>query len=114
LDDYGNYMTYGEATNACEMREMRYLPEGLVEGCRLKRNIGRDQAITFDDVELPTDRVADRLYAEQRAAFAVEADPGAVADVAAQPAETRWRAARHLVGAGALLWQWAEAFAGAM
>ena len=35
LDDYGMYMTYGEAVNAEEMRDKRYLPEGLVEGCRL-------------------------------------------------------------------------------
>jgi predicted homoserine dehydrogenase-like protein len=73
LDDYGHYMTYGEAANASEMREKRYLPEGLVEGCRLKRAIGRDQVITFDDVELPADRLADRLYAEQCAAFAADA-----------------------------------------
>src|SRR5262249_11885057 len=37
LDDYGMYMTYGEAVNADEMSAGRYLPEGLVEGCRLKR-----------------------------------------------------------------------------
>ena len=35
LDDYGNYMTYGEAVNSDEMRSGRYLPEGLVEGCVL-------------------------------------------------------------------------------
>ena len=35
LDDYGMYMTYGEAVNADEMCGGRYLPEGLVEGCRL-------------------------------------------------------------------------------
>src|SRR5205085_4184219 len=62
LDDYGHYMTYGEAANASEMREKRYLPEGLVEGCRLKTDIPRDQVITFDDVELPAARLADRLY----------------------------------------------------
>lgn len=69
LDDYGHYMTYGEAVNAAEMRAKRYLPEGLVEGCRLKTDIARDGVITFDDVELPPDRLADRLYAEQCAAF---------------------------------------------
>ena len=35
LDDYGMYMTYGEAVNVDEMCAGRYLPEGLVEGCRL-------------------------------------------------------------------------------
>ena len=72
LDDYGHYMTYGEAANASEMRERRYLPQGLVEGCRLTADIPRDRVITFDDVEVPEGRLADRLYAEQCAAFAPE------------------------------------------
>jgi predicted homoserine dehydrogenase-like protein len=65
LDDNGMYMTYGEAVNADEMCQKRYLPEGLVEGCRLKRDIKKDEVITYDDVTLPADRLADRLRAEQ-------------------------------------------------
>jgi len=65
LDEYGMYMTYGEACNAEEMCANRYLPEGLVEGCRLKRDIARDQVLTYADVELPEGRIADRLRAEQ-------------------------------------------------
>jgi predicted homoserine dehydrogenase-like protein len=65
LDDYGCYMTYGEAANVDEMSSRRYLPEGLVEGCRLKRSVAKDTVITYDDVELPKDRLADRLRAEQ-------------------------------------------------
>jgi predicted homoserine dehydrogenase-like protein len=65
LDEYGNYMTYGEAVNAPEMRRERYLPEGLVEGCKLKRNIAKDAVLTYDDVELPPNRLADKWRAEQ-------------------------------------------------
>jgi predicted homoserine dehydrogenase-like protein len=65
LDDYGMYMTYGEAVNVDEMSTNRYLPEGLVEGCKLVRDIPRDGVITYGDVELPKDRIADRLRAEQ-------------------------------------------------
>ena len=65
LDDYGCYMTYGEAVNSPEMRQNRYLPEGLVEGCTLLHDIPKDQVITYDNVTLPADRVADRLRAEQ-------------------------------------------------
>jgi predicted homoserine dehydrogenase-like protein len=65
LDEYGMYMTYGEAVNADEMSAQRYLPEGLVEGCKLKRAVGKDQVLTYDDVELPEGRIADRLRAEQ-------------------------------------------------
>ena len=65
LDDYGMFMTYGEAANAEEMCERRLLPEGLVEGCKLLRDVPKDQALTYDDVELPAGRIADRLRAEQ-------------------------------------------------
>jgi predicted homoserine dehydrogenase-like protein len=65
LDEYGMYMTYGEAVNVDEMSNMRYLPEGLVEGCKLKRAIAKDQVLTYNDVELPAGRLADKLRAEQ-------------------------------------------------
>src|SRR3954469_15037461 len=65
LDEYGMYMTYGEAVNVEEMSAMRYLPEGLVEGCKLKHPIPKDQALTYNDVELPEGRIADKLRAEQ-------------------------------------------------
>jgi predicted homoserine dehydrogenase-like protein len=69
LDDIGMYMTYGEAANAEEMCTQRYLPEGLVEGCKLTSNIAKDQVITYDDIELPPGRLADRLRAEQYKQF---------------------------------------------
>jgi len=65
LDDYGMYMTYGEAVNADEMCAGRYLPEGLVEGCVFKRDVPKDAVITYDDVALPPNRLADQLRAEQ-------------------------------------------------
>jgi len=65
LDDYGMYMTYGEAVNVDEMSEGRYLPEGLVEGCRVRRPVAKDTVLTYDDVELPPGRTADALRAEQ-------------------------------------------------
>jgi len=65
LDDYGMYMTYGEAVNADEMSHSRYLPEGLVEGCKLKRDIIKDAVLTYADVELPQGRLADQLRAQQ-------------------------------------------------
>jgi predicted homoserine dehydrogenase-like protein len=69
LDDYGMYMTYGEAVNADEMCRMKYLPEGLVEGCVLKHDIPKDAVITYDDVSLPQGRLADQLRAEQYRMF---------------------------------------------
>jgi predicted homoserine dehydrogenase-like protein len=65
LDDYGMYMTYGEAVNADEMCQRHYLPEGLVEGCKLTKDVKRNVVIIYEDVELPPNRLADRLRAEQ-------------------------------------------------
>ena len=65
LDDYGMYMTYGEAVNADEMSNRRYLPEGLVEACKLKSDIAKDAVLTYEDVELPRGRLADQLRAQQ-------------------------------------------------
>jgi predicted homoserine dehydrogenase-like protein len=65
LDDFGMYMTYGEAVNADEMSGGRYLPEGLVEGCHLRRGVKKDAVLTYDDVVVPPNRIADQLRAEQ-------------------------------------------------
>ena len=73
LDEYGMYMTYGEAVNTDEMCRGRYLPEGLVEGCTLLRDIAKDQVLTYDDVRLPPGRLADALRAEQYLHFRAEA-----------------------------------------
>ena len=69
LDGPGMYMTYGEAASADEMSERRYLPEGLVAGCILRRDVGRDEVLSYDDVDLPAGRLADRLRAEQLERF---------------------------------------------
>jgi predicted homoserine dehydrogenase-like protein len=69
LDDYGMYMTYGEAVNADEMCRDHYLPEGLVEGCVLVRDVPKDSVIKYEDVTLPPDRLADQLRAEQYRQF---------------------------------------------
>jgi len=76
LDSYGHFMTYGEAVAVAERRRHRYLPMGLVEGCRLVRAVPQDSVVGYDDVEVPAGRVADRLYFEQERHFA---DPAAEA-----------------------------------
>ena len=72
LDEYGMYMTYGEAANVDEMNGRHYLPEGLVDGCKLLRDIAQDAVLTYEDVELPAGRLADRLRAEQYRHFCNE------------------------------------------
>jgi predicted homoserine dehydrogenase-like protein len=69
LDGIGYYMTYGQCEKSQIVQEQNLLPIGLAEGCRLKRDIPKDQVLTYDDVELPSGRLGDKLRAEQNAYF---------------------------------------------
>jgi predicted homoserine dehydrogenase-like protein len=75
LDGLGDYMTYGLAENYDITRSQNLLPIGLAEGCRLKRDIPKDQVLTYDDIELPQGRLCDKLREEQNAYFAYSAKP---------------------------------------
>lgn len=75
LDGIGYYMTYGLCENADVADEQNLLPLGVAEGCRLKRDIPRDQVLTYDDVEMPVGRLIDRLRTEQNEHFAPTAQP---------------------------------------
>ncbi|MBD2076182.1 Gfo/Idh/MocA family oxidoreductase [Phormidium sp. FACHB-592] len=70
LDGIGFYMTYGQCENSEVVQAENLLPMGLAEGCRLKRDLPKDRALTYDDVELPPNRLSDKLRAEQNAYFA--------------------------------------------
>lgn len=69
LDGIGGYMVYGLCENWEVICEQNLLPLGLAEGCRLKQDISKDHVLTFDDVILPENRIADQLYQEQQAFF---------------------------------------------
>jgi len=64
LDGLGGYHTYGVAENAGASLGGRLLPIGLAEGCRLVRDVARDQVLTYADVEVPAGRLGDALRAE--------------------------------------------------
>jgi predicted homoserine dehydrogenase-like protein len=70
LDGLGCFMTYGQCENTAVVLKENLLPIGLGEGCRLKRNISKDQVLTYNDVELPDNRLCDRLRDEQNSYFA--------------------------------------------
>ncbi len=69
LDGMGGFAAYGECENSSVCEEENLLPIGLADGVVLKRDVAQDQAITFDDIEVPDDRLAYRLYQEQREVF---------------------------------------------
>jgi predicted homoserine dehydrogenase-like protein len=65
LDGMGFYMTYGQCENYDTVRAEKLLPIGLAEGCRLRRDLAKDQVLTYDDVEVPETRLCDQLRLEQ-------------------------------------------------
>ncbi len=67
LDELGGYHYYGEAERADVTDTERLLPVGVAEGCRLLRDVPKDQVVTYDDVELPPGRLVDELREAQRA-----------------------------------------------
>jgi predicted homoserine dehydrogenase-like protein len=69
IDGLGGFMTYGEAESYATSRAQGLLPMGVAEGCRLKRDLPKDAALTYADVDLPAGRLIDRLRAEQDAMF---------------------------------------------
>jgi predicted homoserine dehydrogenase-like protein len=69
MDGTGYYMSYGQAENSDVVRAKSFLPIGLAEGCRLKRDISKDEVLAFKDVELPQGRVCDKLWKQQNERF---------------------------------------------
>ena len=65
VDAIGGYKAYGLAENYAVSRAERLLPIGIAEGCVLKRPVAKDAVLTYDDVELPADRVSIALRGEQ-------------------------------------------------
>ena len=69
LDGIGGFTCYGSIDNSEVCQSGNLLPMGLSEGCTLLRDVPRDYSITYADVKLPEERLADRLRAEQQAFF---------------------------------------------
>ena len=70
IDGLGGYDTYGEAETAAITRDDRLLPMGVAEGCILRRDVGKDSALRYDDVVLPPGRLVDALRQQQADVFA--------------------------------------------
>jgi len=69
LDGMGQYMTYGLCENSKVVFDHNLLPIGLAEGCRIKRDIPKDQMLCYGDVEIPSGRLCDKLRTEQNSYF---------------------------------------------
>ena len=67
LDGVGGFCTFGLIDNALSARRSNALPMGLSENCVLLRDVRKDVVISFDDVKLPSRRLAIDLWREQEA-----------------------------------------------
>lgn len=65
IDGLGGYSTYGVAERAAVSAAKQLLPIGVAEGCRVVRDVLKDDVLTYDDVELPEGRLIDLLRVEQ-------------------------------------------------
>ena len=72
LDGIGGFTCYGMIDNAPTCRNENLLPMGLSEGCRLRVDVRRDQAVAYSDIELPQRRLCDKLKDEQSAYFGLQ------------------------------------------
>lgn len=78
LDAIGGFTCYGMIENSDVFQAENLLPMGLAEGCPLKRDVSKDQAITYADVDLPAGRLCDRLRAEQDEYFGLTKGPSVI------------------------------------
>ncbi len=62
-------MSYGLIENAPLVRSADLLPMGLSPGCRLIRDIHRDEPISYSDVQLPAGRLSDQLLRRTKSAL---------------------------------------------
>jgi predicted homoserine dehydrogenase-like protein len=70
VDGLGGYDTYGVAEATRVTRAENLLPMGVAEGCVLKRDVAKDEVLTYADVTLPPGRLVDQLREEQEKLFA--------------------------------------------
>ena len=76
-DSYGWQIRHGDAAFAgtpdAPLLEVTaadgLLPMGVAEGCRLKRDVAKDEVLRYEDVELPEGRLVDALRAQQKQLF---------------------------------------------
>ncbi len=69
LDGIGGFCCYGTIENADVAIAGRHLPIGLSRGCRVRRDLPRDHALTYEDVDMPPAATAATLRERQDTLF---------------------------------------------
>jgi predicted homoserine dehydrogenase-like protein len=70
LDGIGGYASYGVIDASATARGENLLPMGLSEGATVTRAVRQDQPVSLADVEMPDERLIDRLWRDQLDRFA--------------------------------------------
>jgi len=65
LDGVGGFCSFGLIDNRTAARAAGALPIGLSGDCVLRRDIAKDEVISFADVDAPPHRLAEQLWREQ-------------------------------------------------
>lgn len=65
LDGQGYFTVYGFCENSNIVKEQNLLPVGLADKVKLKNDLAKDQAITFDDIIFDENNIVFKLYKEQ-------------------------------------------------
>src|ERR1035437_1591056 len=65
LDGVGGFCTYGLIDNATAARGLSALPIGLSEGRVLRRDVAKDEVLSFDDVDAIPGGIVEKLWREQ-------------------------------------------------
>jgi predicted homoserine dehydrogenase-like protein len=71
LDGIGGFCTYGLIDNVSAARGMSALPIGLSEGRVLRRDVAKDEVVSFDDVDAIPGGLVEKLWQEQNARWPV-------------------------------------------
>ena len=71
LDGMGGYTNYGLVDKYETCRRGNYLPMAVSLDCVMKRDMAKDQPLTYADINLPRGRIVDKLRAEQFERFPV-------------------------------------------
>ena len=83
LDGVGGFTCYGMIEGTVASRDEDLLPMGLIDGCTVRRPVPQDQALGFEDVEIPAGRLIDQLWREQAERFGMGLKRSEVPKVAA-------------------------------
>jgi predicted homoserine dehydrogenase-like protein len=86
LDGIGGFCAYGLIENAPVARAIGALPIGLSENCVLRRDVLKDEVVSFDDVDVPPGGLVEGLWREQCARWPLAARESQVWSMQPAPA----------------------------